>query len=449
MRAAILSIGDELTLGQAAETNARWLAAQLAARSILSIEHRTVADDRSAIAAAMRELCARADIIVATGGLGPTADDLTREALADVVTPNQALVSDDAQLERLRRLFAKRGRAMPALNAKQALRPATGRFLPNPHGTAPGLTAAVALDARSVAIFCLPGPPREMQPMFADHVVPALPQSQNDRVLLAASLHEYGLGEAEAAERLGELMERDRNPTVGTTASDAIISGRVRVEGPRSFAERAIAETLSRIEQAWHPYAFGRNDESLPAAVGSLMRQHRATLATAESCTGGWLGKLIVDVPGSSEYYLGGWVTYSNEMKTAALGVPGEAIERFGAVSAPVAEALAQGALAKSGADHALSITGVAGPDGGTADKPVGTVFISLASRMPAGDSPIVRLFRFAGDRLTIRDRAVKTALQMLRFKLINAPARTPLLWEVPQEVSAQASQQPIATAHP
>ncbi len=429
MHAAIVSIGDELALGQNLDTNSKWLASKLAELSIITIEHRTLPDDQAAIAAAVRELASRCDAVLMTGGLGPTADDLTREAMCDVLTPGEELVIDEDALRHLEQWFGKHGRAMPELNRKQAMRPAPMRVLANPHGTAPGLAGQVG----RCLIFCMPGPPREMQPMFLNHVAPELRSIASGDVLLTAVVHEYGMGESVAAGRIDELMERNCNPLIGTTASESIVSARIRVRGQREWAQQQCAQAVAQVEQAWHPYAYGTGETTLADAVGDLLARSGETLVTAESCTGGWLGKVIVDRAGSSAYYSGGWVTYSNEMKTRELGVPAELIEEHGAVSAVVADAMARGALHQSGASYALAITGIAGPDGGTPEKPVGTVFISLGHRVRGVIEISTRHFQFSGDRTAVRDRSVKSALQMLRFSLLNIAEHHPLLWEVPR----------------
>jgi nicotinamide-nucleotide amidase len=421
MRAIIFSIGDELTLGQTLDSNSQWLSARLAERSIITIEHRTVADDRAALARAIADCAPRCDVLILTGGLGPTEDDLTREAMGDVVTPGEALVEDAAARDHLRDCFERRRRSMPPSNLRQALRPRTFRTLANPHGTAPGLAGEHA----GCRIFCLPGPPREMRPMFDDHVLPALPAAPRDEMLLTAAVHQHGVGESLAAQKLGDLMRRDRNPLVGTTVSDSIVTARIRAGGSAEWARKQLRETVETIQRLWHPYAFGEGDITLAHALGDVLLQRDLHLATAESCTGGWLGKAIVDRAGSSAYYLGGWVTYSNEMKVRCLEVACELLERHGAVSAETARAMARGAMQRSGAECALAITGIAGPDGGTAEKPVGTVYIAAALR----DFVEVRRFEFTGDRTTIRDRSVKAALQMMRFVLLDV-AGTPLLWE-------------------
>jgi nicotinamide-nucleotide amidase len=427
MQASILAIGDELTLGQCVDTNSAWLAEQLLARSVETREHRTVGDDRAAIAAAIRELAGASDLLLITGGLGPTEDDVTREGLADVLTPGRELVTDEAAVAEIRRWFDGRGSRMPERNLVQALRPETARCLPNPRGTAPGLAA----ERDGCLIFALPGPPREMQPMFREHVIAALKTAQSDdHVILTAKVNAYGVGESSAAEKIITMTARDRNPLVGTTASEGIISARIRATGTAAEAQRLIDETIERVERAWKPFAFSRSDTALPEAVGRLLRDAGRTVVTAESCTGGWLGKLIVDIPGSSDYYLGGWVTYTNAMKTACLGVEPRLFGEFGAVSEQVAAAMAESALAAGGSDHALSITGIAGPEPSEGGKPAGLVYIGLASRRGDSVETCVRRFRFPGERGTVRDRSCKSALQMLRFELIGEGQRRPMLWE-------------------
>jgi nicotinamide-nucleotide amidase len=321
---------------------------------------------------------------------------------------------------------------MPKSNMRQALRPAYMKCIPNPHGTAPGLAGdwTTPNGSHRCLVFSLPGPPREMQPMFADHVVPVLCDRglvRNDHVLLTASVHEFGMGESTAAQNLGDLMNRDRDPLVGTTASDSIVTARIRTSGPRESTSKILDETMAAIVRAWHPHAFGRENCTLAHAAGNLLLAAHSTIAVAESCTGGLLSKFIVDVPGSSNWFRGGWVTYSNDLQTQGLGVDAALINEHGAVSAQVAVAMAQGARDKADTDWALAITGIAGPDGGTTDKPVGTVYIGIARRDAAVRS---RHFEFTGDRSVVRDRSAKAALQVLRFALLNEES-TPLLWEV------------------
>lgn len=423
-RAAVLSIGDEITLGQRLNTNSAFLADQLIELGFITDEHRTVADDRGAIAGAIRELAAGREALVITGGLGPTQDDLTREGLGDVLNPGEALVRDAEAEAALRLWFAGRSGGMPESNLVQAMRPRDTEIVKNPHGTAPGLRCSIG----ECAVFALPGPPNEMKPMFEDYVRPILSAGVGD-VILTAAIPEFGMGESQAAELLGELMQRDRNPTVGTTASGSVVTARIRVSGERAWAEHSLQQTVEQVRSAWQPYAFADHDESLAEAVVGLLKSRGETLVTAESCTGGLLGAMLTEVAGASAVYAGGWVTYSNEMKSDCLKVSASTIEQHGAVSSAVAEAMAEGALRNSTANYALAITGIAGPEGGSAVKPVGTVWIGLAFRNGDSIRSRSRCFLFSGDRVTVRERAAKAALQLLRFHLLGVSESTPLLW--------------------
>jgi nicotinamide-nucleotide amidase len=425
VRAAIVSIGDELVAGQAPESNARWLADRLSARAVTIEELRVVPDDRAAIAGALQRLARRCDLIVITGGLGPTVDDLTRDALGDLLAPGRDLLVDDEQQALLRQRFEKLGIPMPDSNLVQVRHPEGTRMLANRRGTAPGLAGRLG----DCLVYCLPGPPHEMQAMFDRQVLGEL--SLTDQwVRLTGLVHAYGLPEAEAGERLGRIADRDRTPRVGITVSDAILTARIQAEGAPQDARRQVAHTRALIRQRWSPFVYGDDGQTLAEAVGARLTETGRTVATAESCTGGWLSGLIVDVAGSSDYFIGGWVTYSNQLKTSCLDVPQSLIVEHGAVSEAVARAMARGALAASGADEGLAITGIAGPGGGTADKPVGTVFIGLARRLEDRVAVSARRFRFSGDRTTVRDRSAKSALQLLRFALCDVPADVPLLWE-------------------
>jgi nicotinamide-nucleotide amidase len=426
MDGAILSIGDELVLGQTADTNAAWLSAALAERGILVTERRTVPDDRDRIAAAFAELVRGRVVVVATGGLGPTADDLTRAALGDVTAPGAPLVTDEDAVAALRRWF--RGRTMPAGNLAQAQRPAPMRALANPVGTAPGLAGVVG----ACAVFALPGPPAEMERMFLDHVAPALPLGDG-AAIVAESVHLYGLGESHAAERLGALMDRDREVRVGTTVSGGIVTARVLARGGADAARQQAAAAAEEIERRWQPWSFGRGSATLAGAAGAMLEARGAALVTAESCTGGWLGRTIVDVPGASRWYRGGWIVYANELKERLLGVDAAIIARDGAVSEAVARAMAAGALERGGGDVALAITGVAGP-GAEGTKPVGLVYVALAQRGGTASTTECRRFRLRGDRAAVRDRAAKSALQMLRLHLLGAGSAEPMIGETVAE---------------
>lgn len=427
--AAIISQGDEIVLGQTLDTNSRWLSERLMEAGVLPVEHVSLPDDREAIASTLRRLGARVDVIVCSGGLGPTADDLTRFALLDVI--GGEMVEDAASLEVIRSFFTSRGRVMNELNRVQAMRPSGAEMIANPHGTAPGLWARMESGCE---VFCVPGPPREMIPMYETHVRPRL-RPRPGRTVATRSLHTIGLGESEIAARLGaagDMMARTRNPSVGTTASLSIVSVRMRYEG-ESAGAAALDADEAVVRRVLGSAVFASGDQTLAGACLARLRASNRTLSVAESCTGGVLGGLITDVSGSSDVFVGGWLTYSNEAKRRDLGVPAALFSETGgagapgAVSAEVAAAMAEGARRVSGSSCALSITGIAGPGGAVAGKPVGTVFVGLAEE---GRATEVRRFAMSGDRGAVREWSARAALAMLWFRLVG-DTTTRLLREV------------------
>lgn len=426
-KAAILSIGDELTLGQTLDTNAKWLADRLIAFGIVTVEHVTVPDDLNAHVASIRRLASSVDLLISTGGLGPTADDLTREALARAT--EDTLVEDPIAMAEIEAWFTGRGRVLTTINRVQALRPSRARTLPNPHGTAPGLHTKFRVMSPSAGcehmcdIFALPGPPREMHPMFETQVFPRL-RPCHGREVRTRVLHTVGLGESDLASRLGELMDRTRSPLVGTTASSGIVSIRIRYEGPLppADADGLISQTEAECRRRAGPYIFGGESQTLAERVLVTLNERRQTIAVVESCTGGSLGEAITEVPGSSSAFLGGWITYSDAMKTKEVGVPTALFTPGGpgAVSRECAAAMATGGLEQANSDWCLSITGIAGPEGGSVQKPVGTVYIALAGKTLS--SPDIRRFRMGGGRAAVREASVKAALAMLWMHLHETP---------------------------
>ncbi len=412
MNALILSIGDELTLGQTVDTNTAWLATQLAAIGIEPAAHVTVPDDQAKIERTLTEALAGYEVLVATGGLGPTEDDLTRQALAAVM--HAPLEPNPVWLAELDRFFKDRGRPMPAANRIQAMIPRGAEMIFNHAGTAAGIAARVS----STQMFFLPGVPHEMKAMFQRDVLPVLRSLSNGRVILSRTLWTAGQGESTIAEKLGALMRRDRNPSVGTTASAGLVGLRLnaRFDDPQE-ARRQLDATDAACRAALGNLVFGHDDQTLPQVVGDLLKANRQTVATAESCTGGLLAKMLTDLPGSSAYFHAGWVTYSNEIKTKMLQVREQTLADHGAVSEPVALEMAINAHRNAGADYALAISGIAGPDGGTEQKPVGTVCIALAHLTGAS----ARTFLFSGNRDGVRQRSAIAALEMLRLHLLNA----------------------------
>ncbi len=434
-RAAILSIGDELVRGQIVDTNSKWLSARLMDLGIEPVEHVTIPDDRAVHADTLRRLSGVAPLIISTGGLGPTADDLTRDALCDVL--GEQLVIDDAALKDLEAKFAKRGRAMTDMQRLQAMRPMSGRCLDNPFGTAPGLQVTMprchpaerGSTQTKADVFCLPGPPGELIPMFERLIVPSLRPEPGVTVRVKV-LKMIGIGEGDAAKRVGALMDRTRNPLVGITASGAVVSWRIRYRGTGDGgeAERAIAETEAAIRTQMGVHIYGEGDETPGAMVVRRLKALGRTLGVVESCTGGMIGAMVTDAPGASAVFRGGLLTYANDAKVALAGVSVSDLEREGAVSASVARGMAMGGLDRLGVDHCLAVTGVAGPDGGTADKPVGTVWIAHAWRADGAMRVDVRKFSIPGSRADVRERSARTALGMIHLALEGCAAGTPTM---------------------
>jgi nicotinamide-nucleotide amidase len=433
MNAIILSIGDELVLGQTVDTNSAWIAQKLSAIGCDVTAHRTVADDKAAIAQAIREEGARCAFLIISGGLGPTDDDLTRDALADVL--NKPLVVNQPWMDFLTSFFQRLGRPMAERNKVQALAPEGAAILWNHNGTAPGLQAEYfpplpvgersegdagergQSGSRRCVIFVMPGVPKEMKPMFNDAVLPLIALKTGGAVILQKTLHTFGVGESTIAERLGELMRRGRNPSVGTTVSGGVVSLRVNARFESlALAQTEIERTVADCCSALGDCVYGQDADTIPEVVAQLLVEKGKTVATAESCTGGLLAKVLTDIAGSSAYFKQGWITYTNESKTAQLGVKPETLVAHGAVSLQTVREMAAGARERAGADFALAVSGVAGPGGGTEAKPVGTVCIGLAH---AGGVE-ARQFTFTGDREMVRDRSAKMALMMLRCVLLG-----------------------------
>ncbi|MDH3584142.1 MAG: CinA family nicotinamide mononucleotide deamidase-related protein, partial [Phycisphaerae bacterium] len=380
--------------------------------------HLTVPDDRDAIVRALELSVEAADIVIATGGLGPTDDDLTRFALADLLEERE-MVMDGSSWAHVQAYFEARGRQAPQRSRVQALRPSGARMIDNPQGTARGLHAR----HRETDVYCLPGVPSEMRAMFKGQIRPALVQGSDrpTNVILTARINTFGEGESAVAQRLGDLTRRDRNPLVGLTLSAGTVCVRIRSQFPTDGeAAEHLQATVAQVEQRLSPIAFGRDEQTLAQCVFAQLTDAGRTVATAESCTAGLLGKMLTDPPGSSAAYVGGWVVYTNDLKRQQLGVPAETLETHGAVSEAVAAAMADAARARSGADFALAITGIAGPGGGTPDKPVGTVWIALAER---DRPPLARCFHFPDDRDGVRQRSAMTALDLLRRRLLETRA--------------------------
>ncbi len=376
MRAEIISIGSELVSGQGLDTNSRWLSQQLGALGIPVAFHTTVGDEMEDHLSAFRTAFERAELVIMTGGLGPTQDDLTREALARCA--GVCLVEDAASLAAIAAMFARRGRVMAERNRVQALFPVGAEPLPNPIGTAPGIWMAIG----RATIAALPGVPSEMKRMFQDEVVPRLRRlGSGGRYIVHRKINLFGKGESDIEARALDLTARGRIPEVGITASDATISFRITgVGATEEEAQELIRPTADLIYERFGSLIVGEGTDDVAEGLFAQLARTRSTIATAESCTGGQIAQRLTAIPGVSAYYLGGAVSYSNESKTVLLGVPADLIAAHGAVSPEVAAAMAEGVRTRLGATIGISATGVAGPGGGTPEKPVGLVHLGLST---------------------------------------------------------------------
>lgn len=399
--AGIISVGNELLNGRTVDTNAAYLGAELLSVNLQVTRHWTVPDDVDAIVEAL-DLCGKScDLVLVTGGLGPTDDDVTRQALAEFLGVD--LEVREEVLAQIRQFFESRGYTMAPNNERQARVPVGCDILPNPKGTAPGIKAV----HDGVPVYVFPGVPREMKAMFDAEVRPRLLEAAGAKIVVKR-FKCFGAGESSLVSRLGDRMRRGRNPLINCTVDLGVITLHVTGTGQTvGQAEDLVEQDEQFLRKTIGDLMFGTDDETLAHVVGRRLQAEKASLAVAESCTGGLVAKLVTDVPGASGFFKQGWVTYTNQSKVEQLGVPKKIIETSGAVSGPVAEAMALGALEKSGAEYAIGVTGIAGPAGGTESKPVGQVFIGTASRRGCR----VKKYLFTGDRASIRLRAAQSAL--------------------------------------
>jgi nicotinamide-nucleotide amidase len=408
-KASIISIGNELLAGLTVNTNVGYLSREFLSMGIPTVGCYTVGDEIDSIVEAMTWAAQQADIVLITGGLGPTDDDLTRQAMAKFM--GVQLEFSEELLAQISAFFAKRGIRMSANNKVQAYVPAGAEPLANNVGTAPGIMA----EYEGKIFICLPGVPAEMKQMFAESVAGKLESAGGRQVVLMRKLHCFGTGESVIAEKLGDLMQRGRNPLINCTASSGIVTLHiVATADDKSIAGEMVEKDATHLLELLGDFVYGQDGQTLAEVVGAKLRRRRKTLAVAESCTGGLIGKLLTDVPGSSDYFVCGWVTYSNEAKVRELGVDGALIEKHGAVSEEVARAMAKGARAKSDTDFAIGVTGIAGPGGGTDEKPVGLVYIAMDCK---GQMDVQRHL-FGHSRENVRYRTALAALNKLRLKL-------------------------------
>jgi nicotinamide-nucleotide amidase len=411
VRAEILAVGSELLTPLRADTNALYLTARLLEAGIAVGARVTVADDPELLASAFRAALARADVVISTGGLGPTEDDLTREAAATAL--GRDLRRDATILEALEARFARFGRVMAPVNLKQADVIEGASVLPNDRGTAPG--QCVDLGGRLLAL--LPGPPQEMKPMFEEQVLPRLRALAAGRVLRTRVLRMASVSESDVEQAVAPLYTTFTNPRTTILSAPGQVELHLTAEGTSEADALAHIEALaSGIRERLGGRIYSEDGRELPQVVAGLLQERGLTLAVGESCTGGLLAARLTDVPGASRFFERGFVTYSNKAKTELLGVEPALIDSVGAVSEEVARAMAAGARRASGAHVGVGITGIAGPDGGSPEKPVGLVFVAIDGA--AGTR--VRRAQFPGERDRVRHQASQLALEMLRRGLLG-----------------------------
>ena len=438
MNIELLNTGSELLLGRVLNTHQQWLGRRLADLGYAVARQVTVPDVAPDIQSAVREALGRADLVIVTGGLGPTSDDLTRDLIAQLL--GKPLRRDDAVLDHIKKRFAARNLPMPKNNEVQALVPEGALVLANPNGTAPGLAMEVGSGVWRLAsgrpqtserlspdprartqdakwLVLLPGPPRELRPMFDDQVEPLLRREFPPAApFVCRTLRTSGIAESRVQEKIGSPLYKleAMGLEVGYCARVGQVDVRLSARGAN--AERVVCEAAAIVRRTFGAQIYGFDDEEIAAVVVRLLTDRHETLAVAESCTGGCIAHRVTNVPGASAVFPGGYVTYSNELKRKCLGVRAETLAAHGAVSEAVAREMAEGARRETGADYALAVTGIAGPGGGTTDKPVGTVFIALAGE----SGTTVERRTNAYERETFKQLTAQQALEQLRMQLIS-----------------------------
>lgn len=406
----LISVGTEILLGDILNTDAQFLSIELAKLGISVIHQSTVGDNRERLLEQLNEAAKRSDIIILSGGLGPTPDDLTKEVCCEFF--GKEMLLHEPTVEKIRNYFSAKGMEMTQNNLKQAMFPKDSVIFPNNNGTAPGM----AIEKDGVHILVLPGPPRELKPMFKDSALPYLMRF-SDKIIVSHNIRTFGIGESAMAEKVNDLFDSE-NPTVAPYAKDGEALLRVTAmaetkDKAKELCKPVISEICSRLDD----YVYGLDYSCIEEAVVKMLKSRNLKVATAESCTGGLIAKRITDISGSSQIFECGIVSYANEIKHKVLGVSADDLEKYGAVSEPVAKQMAQGALRVSGADIAVSVTGIAGPESDSTNKPVGLIYIGLADK----DNVWVKELRTSRkDRSYNRYVSASNAFNMIRLYLDN-----------------------------
>lgn len=409
----VISTGTELLLGEILDTNAQYLSARLNELGYDVLYRTTVGDNRTRMLQVLETAANRADIVITTGGLGPTQGDITKEITAEFC--GRDMYMDEFSLHKIRDFFSKRDICMPSSNSKQAMFAVGSTILENNHGTAPGML----LEHNGRVVINLPGPPRELKGMFEECVVPALLNKYGSLgTIYSRTLRSIGLGESTIADMLEDLISEQSNPTIALYARDGEILIRITAKADcEQEARELIAVTEEKIRARTGEYIFGTDEENLQTTVGHLLLERGLTISLAESCTAGMATSLLADIAGSSRYLKGSVVSYANESKVRELGVNINDLNEYGAVSEQIAIEMAEGIRSRMGTDIGVGITGIAGPDGGTEDKPVGLVYIAISFR--GRTLCIKNMFAGSGGRSMVRVRAAKMTLFNV-WKMIN-----------------------------
>ncbi len=409
MKSEIVAVGTELLLGNIVNTNAQYLSQKLAELGIDVYYHVAVGDNLQRLSDTIRQCLERSDLVITSGGLGPTVDDLTKEGVADAL--GLKLLPDEATIRRIEGMFKAMGRSMTENNIKQGYIPEGAKIIENDNGTAPG----VMIEKGGKIVIMLPGPPKELYPMFEDKVLPFL-RTKVHSTIRSRMLRVIGVGESAAEDMLKDIFKSQTNPTIAPYAKDGEVHLRITAKtDDEEEAYKMIDEMESRVRKVLGENIYGHDDESLEEVILKLLQERNLTLSIAESCTGGLVANRLTDVPGASATLMYGIVSYSNESKINILKVEEETIRQHGAVSRQTAEEMAAGVRKISGTDIGVSITGIAGPDGGSEEKPVGLCYVGIA----IGDEVKAYKFNFTGNRKRIKWNSSSRALDYLRRELL------------------------------
>jgi nicotinamide-nucleotide amidase len=410
MKAALLTIGEEILIGQIVDTNSAWIAQHLNMIGVSVKEIVSISDSGDDIKYTVKQLLNKYDIVISTGGLGPTSDDITKQTLCELF--NAELVMHEPTLEHIRNIFAQRGLALTELNSKQAEVPANCEVLFNPNGTAPGMW----FNQNGKILAVIPGVPFEMEAIMELHILPRINTLTGGEVIVHKTIQTFGLPESFLAEKLSE-WELNLPKSISLAYLPSPMSIRLRLSSKGSnkhLIEQEIERQAKKLQQVIPNNIFGFEHDTMASVVGNLLSVNNLTIAVAESCTGGNIAHMITQVPGSSKYFLGGIVSYANNIKTSQLGVSDDLISTNGAVSQEVVEAMAKGVMEKFNSDYSIATSGIAGPSGATPTKPVGTVWVAICSQYGVSS----QLFNFGGDRERNIIRSSVAALNMLRLQI-------------------------------